>query len=745
MPSSVKNAGFLLSANLADPDARVGRRKRARLRAGEGLDGGEMSAEKAPRMKKDWQDDGARKATKLPTASDVGGDAEGKFARDENDGGAVGRKKQKRLSVLEAKKAKKAQKKVEGQRREHEAASQAVKGKAKDGKISKVAAELLENGKGTPLAEQQLLAVVAERITGAPEKELDCFDVFFELHANGSDIRTRTLALLSAIAVFRDLVPGYRIREPTEQEKALQRSKPVIALERYELGLLQKYRQLLPVLEAAMKKDPLSFAPALAMLVRQCSEFNYRQRLLSTAVKYASSPIASVRKEVSEGIRIMIEADNRLEASREVVLGIGRIAQSAAGNASRGREGVTALKEELVEVMLRLPIGKAETVALREALPDGEADDQVQKGIAEASITQTADQVERAESELLTEVFIVYLRILRQRQAHGRGLLASALTGLSRWGQQVNIELLLEILQELKGAVKDAVERSDELVALQGLNCSMLLLAGQGQALLTDCTWICDAFKTSLNLSTPSLYSTHSEGSKWPPPRCFSLEENNGNSNEVSQKVLINKNELNHSLEAESVPALVLRCLEAALRCPQVFGKASDAALASLVEQLLVLASNADAHVGLALAREAATLLRKHPRLHTLLEMEGGLFGAGGVTEHALTVVWHLQPLAFSFIPEVAKAARALRAAIPERFRRGSSIADLFPSRDGQAWLACEVSRCLGAGLNDKSLTPTASGLPSCAGPQHKQGSKIKPASFLSEAELRAVCGIPMD
>lgn len=747
-----KRAKFLLSADFTDPDARLGRRKRARLRQGGGGDDvGELPAEKQPRSQQDWVDE-RRRQTKLPTkeADGDGAAASAKEAASQRaeaaapagaGEGGVGRKKQKRMAVLQAKQARKQQKKDAAQRRDGAKDAETMKGKAKAGTISQAASELLEKCLGKPAAEQRLLAVAAERVAAAPEKELDLFDVFYELHTKSGDRRTRQLALLSAVAVFRDLVPGYRIREPTEQEKAVQRSKPVLALEKYELGLLQRYRQLLPLIETAMKKEAPVFAPALAALLQAASEFNYRQRLIATAVRHASSQDASVRKEIAEGLRNMVEADQRLEASREVVLAVGRVAQSAAQGAGRGGGGGDGgLRQELVEVLLRLPIGKAEAAALRESGLDGQADDEVRKGLAEASISHGAEKVRKAEAELLTEVFVVYLRILRQRQVHGRELLASVLTGLSRWGQQVNIELLLEILVELRGAVKDAVERGDELVSLQGLNCALVLLSGPSQALMTDVTWLADALQVSLNLALPSLHSTHSEGAAWPPPRCFSLEDVEGGK---QHRLRSCEKELRHALEAESVPALVLRCLEAALRCPQAYGRASDAALATLIEQLFVLALAADSHVGLSLLREGSSLLRKHRQLWTLLDVEGGLFGLGGIKDHAVTVVWHLQSLAFSLVPEVRKAGRELAAAIPSPRR---SITELFPSRDGQAWLATEVGRHLGACIADPALAPPSaagSGRGGATATPNAPASQRRPkkAAFLSEGALRAACG----
>ncbi|CAE8601986.1 unnamed protein product [Polarella glacialis] len=411
------------------------------------------------------------------------------------------------------------------------------------------------------------------------------------------------------------------------------------------------------------------------------------------------------------------------QASKEVVLAIGKIAQATAHGLKGGRDEngkqVRGLQHELLKVLLRLQIGRADAAAMNN-LSSGAlagADDDVRRGLAEASITQSPEQLRKAEAELLYEVFVVYLRILRQRHLHSRELLASILAGLARWGQQVNLELLLEILFELKLAVKDAIGQADELVALQGLNCALVLLSGPSQALITDVTWLSDAMTGALGLALPSLYSTHSEGEVWPPPRCFIFDEK-------KQTVRASDKELLESLETGSVPILVLRCLEAALKCPQGYGAASDAALASLVEMLFSLALTADSHVGIAFLKEVSLLLKRQRRLHTLLDAEGGIFGLGGISDRAVTVVWHLQALTCCLPPDVTKAAKALPASIP---KMTVQIGDLFPLKDSRSWLATEVGRHVAA----VSTAPA---------PVQKSLTRAR-CSFVSEAELRAVCG----
>jgi len=687
------------------------------------MDSRELPAESRPRTQQKWIEE-ERRQTKLPTSARDKECAPTYSATEPTDG-AVGKKKQKRMKVVLKKEAQKAQKKVKVQAQEVAEAAQSLKGKAGAKELAPAAREVLKRGRKGPESEQQVLATTAERITANPEKDIELFDVFFELHLAGSDARTRQLALLSAVVVFKDLVPGYRIREPTEQEKAVARSKGVLAVEKLELSLLQVYKRLLPALEAGMKANPVAMAPALAALVSTASEFNYRQRLLNTAVKYCNSTASEVRGPVVEALGEMVGADQRLEASREIVLAVGRYAQQLAascragdgGGASGNGAGRLALRHELFDVLLRLPIGRAEDAKINEDAVEN-ADDEVARGIAEASINQRSDVLQKAETELLYEVFVVYLRILRQRQVHARELLTAVLTGLARWGHQVNIELLLEIIGELHFTVQDAIGRSDGLVAIQALNCALKLLGGPSKALIVDVTWLANAMISGLTLILPALFCAFSESPVWPPSKCFSVE---------GQRLCASAAGLSAAVEAGSAPALVLRCLEAALDCPTCYGRASDAALATLVETLFNLTVTSDAHVALGLLREASLLLRKHYRLYTMLDSEGGLFGLGGLMDHAATVFWHFHPLSFSIVPELAKVGSTLRSAISQR---RTLITDMFPARSTQTWFNSEFVKHIGA-LGDAPV------------PRARQGDKASSksrssASFTTEPELRA-------
>ena len=74
-----------------------------------------------------------------------------------------------------------------------------------------------------------------------------------QLAPTPNDPRIRTLALLSQLAVFRDIVPGYRIRALTEHERAEKVSQMVQRTRDWEQGLVGVYQNYLKLLEAEVK------------------------------------------------------------------------------------------------------------------------------------------------------------------------------------------------------------------------------------------------------------------------------------------------------------------------------------------------------------------------------------------------------------------------------------------------------------------------------------------------------------
>jgi nucleolar complex protein 3 len=68
-----------------------------------------------------------------------------------------------------------------------------------------------------------------------------------------NDIVIRKLAILSQLAVFKDIIPGYRIRTLTDKEKSEKISQMVARTRDWEQGLVLVYQSYLRSLEAELK------------------------------------------------------------------------------------------------------------------------------------------------------------------------------------------------------------------------------------------------------------------------------------------------------------------------------------------------------------------------------------------------------------------------------------------------------------------------------------------------------------
>ncbi len=81
--------------------------------------------------------------------------------------------------------------------------------------------------------------------------------------------------MLSQLAVFKDIVPGYRIRELTDKEKAEKVSQMVARTREWEQGLVGVYQNYLKCLDGELKgRQSRFFCPILRRCSRPISQQN---------------------------------------------------------------------------------------------------------------------------------------------------------------------------------------------------------------------------------------------------------------------------------------------------------------------------------------------------------------------------------------------------------------------------------------------------------------------------------------
>jgi nucleolar complex protein 3 len=68
-----------------------------------------------------------------------------------------------------------------------------------------------------------------------------------------NDPYIRKMTMLSQLAVFKDIIPGYRIRELTDKEKVEKVSQMVARGREWEQGLVSVYQNYLKCLDSELK------------------------------------------------------------------------------------------------------------------------------------------------------------------------------------------------------------------------------------------------------------------------------------------------------------------------------------------------------------------------------------------------------------------------------------------------------------------------------------------------------------
>ncbi|KIP09121.1 hypothetical protein PHLGIDRAFT_116684 [Phlebiopsis gigantea 11061_1 CR5-6] len=345
-----------------------------------------------------------------------------------------------------------------------------------------------------------------------------------------NDPVVRKLTFLSQLAVFKDIIPGYRIRALTDKEKAEKVSQMVQRTRDWEQGLVGVYQAYLRSLEAEVKaKSELAEVALQCMctLLVEATHFNFRVNLMSTVVAALSRKSWDETSDLCLNTLIAVfRADLTGVPSLEVVRLLNRMIKERRFNVHP--DVLTCLihlrlKTELgvraSETKADQPQSKQMTkgrAAARRA--KGKATDQphlskkaqkvlkerkeIEKEMHEAAAE--VDKEERAanQTETLKLLFVLYFRILKN--PHPTPLLPAALRGIARFSHLVNIDFFKDLMQVLKELMtRDPSASStdgdaqpsgaDRLLHVRQVQHQLLcivtafeLLSGQGEALEID-------------------------------------------------------------------------------------------------------------------------------------------------------------------------------------------------------------------------------------------------------------------
>ncbi|KAG1827333.1 nucleolar complex-associated protein-domain-containing protein [Suillus subaureus] len=342
-----------------------------------------------------------------------------------------------------------------------------------------------------------------------------------------NNIIIRKLATLSQLAVFKDIIPGYRIRALTDKEKAEKISQMVARTREWEQGFVLVYQNYLRSLEAELKaKSELAEVALKCMctLATEVTHFNFRTNLITCIVARLSKKSWDEASDLCMNTLISIfRQDQTGTPSLEAVQLLNRMIKERHFN----------VHPEVLTCLLHLRL-KTELCNVRAS--DSKVDKNIQsKGKAAArrakgkpteqphlskkarKVLKERKEIERemrdAEAEVDKEeranthtetlklLFVLYFRILKHPRP--TPLLPAALRGISKFAHLINIDFFKDLMQVLKDLIlREALEENPsddsepfDIDATTDIQHRLLcivtafeLLSGQGEALNIDLT-----------------------------------------------------------------------------------------------------------------------------------------------------------------------------------------------------------------------------------------------------------------
>ena len=371
-----------------------------------------------------------------------------------------------------------------------------------------VGSESEQDGLGAPLAEetsellqvplrqrilatQEELAKIAEIMSEDPEAHVGSFKKLAAIGNSDAHPAIKKLNLATQLAVYKDLIPGYRIRNYSEEEMRAKASKEVRQTRQYEQALVTGYQRYVGELASCLKsQENLENTTSLKQVALNCvcslllavPHFNFRTELLKILVNQVSGrhqtpySLKSVRtlekfydadtdgapslEAVTMVAKMMKAKDYRVHEDILNTFFYLRLLSELPGKDafSHPRSAGNNLKSRDKKLKGKLePRSKRERKIARERKV-------VEKDMKEADAIVSVEERDKKQSQTLQAVFAVYFRILKLGVPH---LTGTVLEGLAKFAHLINQDFFGDLLEALKELVQHVDTSTSELTELE--------------------------------------------------------------------------------------------------------------------------------------------------------------------------------------------------------------------------------------------------------------------------------------
>ncbi|CAL1548689.1 unnamed protein product, partial [Lymnaea stagnalis] len=330
----------------------------------------------------------------------------------------------------------------------------------------------------------------------------------------GAPLTVRKFAMVSLMEVFKDIVPGYRLRIPTEKEKAQRVKKETKSLWDYEASFLLSYKIYLEFLETMAKGKPIPDKSFLTkhritdlpiphesriefgklalrclceMLVNH-THFNYRNNIIAVVVPFTNHSNNEYSVIACDAVKSVFKQDKSGEVTLEIVKNIGRMVKKMDFDVQpQVLETFLVLKIKEIDLSSGDKVEKMKRKEKMLKLSRRERKRLKQKEILDKELLETkatADKKQKLKmhTEIIQAVFETYIRVIKL--AVDSALLPAVLEGLARFAHLINIEYFDSLFAAFNSLIESGSLTSREV--LHCMQTAFTIITGQGSVINID-------------------------------------------------------------------------------------------------------------------------------------------------------------------------------------------------------------------------------------------------------------------
>ena len=283
------------------------------------------------------------------------------------------------------------------------------------------------------------------------------------------DVFVKKIAVLSMCALFKDLLPDYKINLEVAAE-GTRFSKEVKTRRNFESNILKHYQKYVLYVEKHAKtpssKIQLICAKSLCELLVNRPYFNFTNDIIRIIVPQLNSKVDKVRELVAQSISELFANDPTKGAtSLDIVEEIAAVIVRKKYEVSPTMFDVflslklkTILKDKVLpENIVNRKKNKRNKKKAKD-LSDGE---ELRRDLKEAEGASNSEQ-KKNQTDILRNIIVCYVRVLKQQPESP--IVFSALAGLAKFSHLMNVDILYSLLDYMK-ALLESADNINELVA----------------------------------------------------------------------------------------------------------------------------------------------------------------------------------------------------------------------------------------------------------------------------------------